>query len=71
MVIRKCRKQNIQQESTTILTIVAQIARHLMRSEGIYIKRKIQGMKVMFTVHTGAIRTVLSDRAFMRMYDPT
>lgn len=43
---------------------VTQIARQLMRSEGIYIKGKIQGMKVMFTVDTGAIRTVLSDRAY-------
>ena len=43
---------------------ITKIAGQLERSEGIYVRGRIQGMKVVFTADTRAIRTVISDRAY-------
>lgn len=43
------------------------VKRQLLKADGIYVPGTVQGIKVEFTADTGAARTILSDRFYLRL----
>lgn len=44
-----------------------QVKRQLLKADGIYVPGTVEGIKVEFTADTGAARTILSDRFYLRL----
>lgn len=43
------------------------VSQQLTRSDGVYIEGVVQDRRIMFTADTGAVRTVISTKAFKQI----
>ena len=61
-------KSNSQISEDSFVT-TSQTLKRVMRSEGFYLEAKLEGVNILFTIDTGATRTIISERVYKSIPD--